>query len=119
MIKQVRQAGIYDLLHVPIILLFSCLVFQEHNSLPKTQTEIYQEIFKLLIDRSAEKDESLNNLDKDSLDKLLDILGEASRKALQKDTGQLLVNKVNHLPFSLLVHMDFMLTDFNTIIIEI
>ena len=96
MIEQAKEAGIYDLLHVPIILLFSCLVFQEHNSLPKTQTEIYQEIFKLLIDRSAEKDESLKNLDKDSLDNLLDILGEASWKALQKETGELLLNKVNN-----------------------
>ena len=49
MLEQAEEAGIYDLLHVPIILLFSCLVFQEHNSLPKTQTEIYQEIFRLLI----------------------------------------------------------------------
>ena len=95
MIEQAEEAGIYDLLHVPIILLFSCLVFREQNSLPKTQTEIYQEIFKLLIDRSAEKDDSLKNLDKDSLDELLDILGEASWNALQKDTGELLLNKVN------------------------
>ena len=62
---------------------------------PKTQTEIYQEIFKLLIDRSAEKDDSVKDLDKDSLDDLLDILGEASWEALQKDTGELLLNKVN------------------------
>ena len=82
MIYQARKAGIYDLLHVPIILLFSCLVFQEHNSLPKTRTEIYQEIFRLLIDRSAEKDESVKDLNKDSLDDLLDILGEASWEAL-------------------------------------
>ena len=97
MIEQARKAGMYNLLHVPIILLFFCLVFQEHNSLPKTQTEIYKEIFILLIDRSAEKDESLKNLDKDSLENLLDILGEASWKALQKDTGQLLLNKVRQL----------------------
>ena len=95
MIYQARKAGIFNLLHVPIILLFSCLVFQEHNSLPKTQTEIYQEIFRLLIDRSIEKDESLKDLDKDSMEDLLDILGEASWKALQKDTGELLLNKVN------------------------
>ena len=94
MLEQARRAGIYDLLHVPVILLFSCLVFQEHNSLPKTQTEIYRDIFKLVIDRSAEKDETLKNLDKDSLDDLLDILGEASWKALQKRTGELLLNKV-------------------------
>ena len=95
MIKQARKAGINNLLHVPIILLFSCLIFQEHNSLPKTQTEIYQEIFKLLINRSTEKDESLKDLDKDSLENLLDILGKASWKALQEDTGELLLNKVN------------------------
>ena len=95
MIEQARKAGIYHLLHVPIILLFSCLVFLEHSSLPKTRTEIYKEIFNLLINRSAEKDESMKNLDKDSLDDLLDSLGEASWKALQKDTGELLLNKVN------------------------
>ena len=95
MIEQALKAGIYHLLHVPIILLFSCLVFQEDNSLPTTQTEIYQEIFRLFIDRSIEKDESLKDLDKDSMEDLLDILGEASWKALQKDTGKLLLNKVN------------------------
>ena len=94
MIQRAKNAGIYDLLHVPIILLFSCLVFQENNSLPKSQTEIYKEIFKLLIDRSAEKDESVKDLDKDSLDDLLDILGESSWNALQKETGELLLNKV-------------------------
>ena len=94
MIKQAEKAGIYDLLHVPIILLFSCLVFTEHNSLPKSQTEIYKQIFKLLIDRSAEKDETLKNLDKDSLNDLLDMLGEASWNALQKETGELLLNKI-------------------------
>ena len=95
MIEQAKKAGIYHLLHVPIILLFSCLVFQEHNSLPKTRTEIYKEIFRLLIDRSTEKDDSVKDLDKDSLEDLLDILGEASWEALQKDTGELLLNKVN------------------------
>ena len=107
MIKQAEEAGIYDLLHVPIILLFSCLVFQEHNSLPKTQTEIYQEIFKLLTDRSTEKDESLQNLNKHSLDDLLEILGNGSWEALQKDTGELLLNMVNiFLSFSLMVLND-------------
>ena len=95
MIKQARKAGIYDLLQAPIILLFSCLVFQEHNSLPETKTGLYREIFKLFIDRSAEKDESLRDLDKGSLDDLLDLLGEASWKSLQKDTGELLLIKVN------------------------
>ena len=96
MIKQARKAGIYDLLQAPIILLFSCLVFQEHNSLPETKTRLYREIFKLFMDRSAEKDESLRNLDKDSQDDLLDLLGEASWKSLQKDTGELLLIKVNN-----------------------
>ena len=95
MIKQARKAGIYHLLHVPIILLFSCLIFQENNALPKTQTEIYKEIFRLLIDRSTEKDDSVKDLDKDSLENLLDILGKASWEALQKDTGELLLSKVN------------------------
>ena len=94
MIEQAKKAGIAGLLHVPIILLFSCLIFQEHNSLPKSQTEIYKEVFKLLIDRSTEKDESVKNLDKDLLDDLLDMLGEASWNALQKKTGELLLNKV-------------------------
>ena len=94
MIQQAWEAGIYGLLHVPVILLFSCLVFQEHNALPKSQTEIYREIFKLLIDRSVDKDESLKKLNKDSLDELLDMLGEASWNALQNETGELLLIKV-------------------------
>ena len=75
MLEEAKKSGIHSLLNVPIILLFSCLVFQEQNSLPKSKTEIYKEIFKLLIDRSAEKEELVKNLDKDSLDDLHGYVG--------------------------------------------
>ena len=64
--------------HVPIILLFSCLVFQEHNITAKNpELKSIRKYSGILIDRSAEKDDSVKDLDKDSLDNLLDILGRS------------------------------------------
>ena len=94
MLKQAEEVGLSGLLHVPIILLFSCIIFKEDGKLPKTQTELYTQIFRVLIDRNIVKDEPL---EQESVQQLLEALGEFSWKALQKETGQLLLSKVINL----------------------
>ena len=96
MINQARKIGIYDLLKIPIILLMTCAIYFEDQSLPKTMTKIYSQIFEMIIDRTAIKTFQLGLCSdiKDCLEELLCALGELSWKALQNDVQQLLLNKV-------------------------
>ena len=96
MINQARKIGIYDLLKIPIILLMTCVIYFEHQSLPKTMTKIYKQIFEMIIDRTAVKtfQPGLCSDINDCLEELLCALGELSWKALQDDVRQLLLNKV-------------------------
>ena len=96
MVNQARKIGIYDLLKIPIILLMTCVIYFEHQSLPKTMTKIYKQIFEMIIDRTAIKTFQLGLCSdiKNCLEELLCALGELSWKALQNDVRQLLLNKV-------------------------
>ena len=96
MISQAKKVGIYDLCKVPVILLMTCVIYIEHQSLPNSKTEMYRQIFEIFIDRTAIKTfESGYYADlKDCLDKILAALGELSWKALQNDIQQLLLKKV-------------------------
>ena len=95
MVEQAKKTGIYDLLRVPIILLMICVVFSEHDSLPRTRTEIYDQVFEMIIDRTGMKTFSGMYADvKEWLEPLLYALGEFSWKALQDDVRQLLLKKV-------------------------
>ena len=55
MLEQAKMTGLYALLHIPIILVMTVVVFVEKKSLPKTKTEIYKIIFQLVIDRTTLK----------------------------------------------------------------
>ena len=92
MLEQAKRTGIYDLLRVPIILLMICVVFSEHDSLPRTRTKIYNKVFEMTIDRTTMKTFPNKHVDKEWLDPLY-ALGELSWKALQNDVllGTLLV----------------------------
>ena len=98
MLKQAKDTGLYQLLHIPIISLLSCLVFVEHHSLPKTRTEIYRAIFDILIDRTVSKNFSpgIATDIKNFLDAFLFTLGECSWQGLQKGHGQLELSKVHN-----------------------
>ena len=96
MINQAKKVGIYDLLKIPIILLMTCAIYFEHQSLPNSKTKIYTQIFEMIIDRTAIKAFKPGYCAdiRDCLDELLAALGELSWKALQNDIQQLLLKKV-------------------------
>ena len=45
MLTQAKQAGIYDLLRVPVILTMTTMVFRTEKSLPRSKTALYDTIF--------------------------------------------------------------------------
>ena len=96
-LKQAKQSQIYSLLHIPIILLMACLVFEEKGSLPKTQTELFGIARDIIMDRSTLKKFGKKSKELEDLESWLDILGEMSWKALQGDERQLLLDKVSGL----------------------
>ena len=94
MVLEARKSGIKDFLYIPIILLMTCVVFAEKKSLPKTKTGIVGIIYELMMDRTTLKTFGCKSRNVPNLDKLLYLLGEVAWKALQKDSRQLLLNKV-------------------------
>ena len=87
------------LLHVPIILLMTCVLFEERQSLPKTKTSIVGQIFELTIDRTVLKSFSPGMYAdvNEFMDDLLFALGEIAWDSLNKNEKQLLLNKVSFL----------------------
>ena len=94
MLEQAKATGLYALLHIPIILVMTVVVFLEKKSLPRTKTEIYKTIFKLVIDRTTLKTFGCKSEAISKLEDLLYRLGEFSWNALQDDIQQLLLKKV-------------------------
>ena len=103
LIKQAQEAGIWyrsvfwndpGLLRIPIILLMTCVIFDEKQSLPKKKTEIIGTIIELMMDRSTLKHFGSKSSELHHLDSLLYALGKESWNALHKDIGQLLLIQV-------------------------
>ena len=51
MLQQTKDLDISDLLHVPVMLAMICVIFNEHNSLPKSQFEVVGLLYELLMHR--------------------------------------------------------------------
>ena len=96
-LRQAEQSQIYELLHVPIVLLMSCLVFTEKGSLPKTQTELFSIAREIIMDRTTLKKFGKPSSELEGLESWLDVLGEMSWEALQSNERQLLLDKVKSL----------------------
>ena len=94
MLHQAKETGIYVLLHIPIILVMTVVVFMEEDSLPRTKTGIYKTIFKLAMDRTTLKTFGRRSQDIEKLEHLLNLLGEFSWTALNSKVQQLLLKKV-------------------------
>ena len=94
-LAQAEETELSHLLHVPIILLMGCTVFISNMSLPHSKTKLYGDIFDLIMDRTTLKTFGCKSSDIPNIDQWLSILGKLSWEALQKDTGQLLLNKVH------------------------
>ena len=93
-LTQSEETELSALLHVPIILLMSCTVFISNMSLPHSETQLYGDIFDLVMDRTTLKTFGCKSADIPNIEQWLNILGNLSWKALQNDTQQLLLDKV-------------------------
>ena len=95
MILKAEEVDIQELLHIPILLLMVCVLYHEVRQLPRTQIEIIQRMIEILLDRSTLKHFGKKAKDVENLENLLFELGRLSIEALQRDTKQLLLLKVN------------------------
>ena len=100
MLEQAIETGIYVLLHIPIILVMTVVVFTQEKSLPKTKTGIYETIFRLSMDRTTLKTFGCKSANISKISELLYALGELSWNALQNDFQQLLLKQVGKLHIS-------------------
>ena len=94
MLKQAKETGTDVLLHIPIILVMTVVVFIQEESLPKTKTGIYETIFRLSMDRTTLKTFGCKSANISKISELLYALGELSWNALQNDVQQLLLKQV-------------------------
>ena len=98
--RQAKQSQIYELLHVPIVLLMSCMVFTEKGSLPETQTKLFSIAREVIMDRTTLKTFGEKSNEVEDLESWLDVLDEMSWEALQSN-NQLMLDKVTHLQISI------------------
>ena len=92
--EKAKEAGIAELLKLPIILLMVCILYDEKQQLPKSQMEIISSIIDMFMDRSALKHFGMRAKDIVGLKQMLYRLGELAWTALRRDTHQLLLTKV-------------------------
>ena len=93
------NARIYELLKVPIILLIVSVLYNDDDkkSLPESRTELYEELFEIMMDRSTLKPNNFGCYSSEvpNLQSMLQTLGKVSWEALQNDVKQLLMSKVH------------------------
>ena len=94
MLKMAKESNIYNLLSVPIILLMICVLYNKHGKLPQSRTEIFQLIYKRIVDRSTLKYFGCKGVELDNFNNMLSILGKFAWEALQDNVRQLLLKKV-------------------------
>ena len=94
-----EKAGLYELLKVPIILLMTSVLYSEDEkkSLPERRTELYQNLYEFVMDRSTLKPHNFGCYSSEvpNIQAMLLVLGRFTWEALQNDVRQLLINKVN------------------------
>ena len=96
--KASLKKNLYDLFRIPIILLITVVLYHEHEkeSLPEQKTELYENLFEFLMDRSTLKPHNFGckSSEVPDINSKLFILGKFAWKALQNDIRQLLIDKV-------------------------
>ena len=100
------KADLYELLKVPIILLMTSVLYNEDEKkslaeddkkgLPERKTELYENLYESVMDRSTLKPNNFECYSSEvpNIQDMLQTLGRFAWKALQRDVGQLLINKV-------------------------
>ena len=75
------------------MLLMTCFIYEENQSLPETRTGILRTLYTLLGQRSAAKISDHNTAEKDAHENSLFKLGKLSWEALERD--ELILRKVD------------------------
>ena len=92
------KAGLYELPNVPIILLITSVLYNENEEkyLPERKTELYENLYEFIMDRSALKPNNFGCYSSKlpNLQDMLQTMGRFAWEALQNDVRQLLINKV-------------------------
>ena len=99
MLNQTKRSGVDKLLSVPIILLMTCVLFEENKALPKSKTDIFRTILELVMDRSSLKRLGYKASCSENFESMLETLGMFAWETLQKDVCQLLIDKVTKFKF--------------------
>ena len=99
MLNQAKRSGVDKLLSVPIILLMTCVLFEENKALPKSRTDIFRTILELVMDRSSLKRLGYKASCSENFESMLETLGMLAWETLQKDVRQLLIDKVTKFKF--------------------
>ncbi len=92
---QAEDSGLFQLLHIPIILLMACTVFKKKECLPESRTELFEKITKMGISRTTLKKMKKHANQIENLDELMEKLGKLAWKALEKESMPLLISKVS------------------------
>ncbi len=102
-LEQAENVGLHStsgwkytgVLHVPIILLMSCAVYNRKNSLPSNKTALFDTIVDMSISRTTLKRIGKDAREIVNLEALKVKLGRLAWEALKKQTKQLLLSKVS------------------------
>ena len=94
-----KKAHIYELLKVPIMLLMTSVLYNENEqkSLPERRTELYENLYEFVTDRSTLKPHNFGCYSSDipNIQTMLQTLGKFAWEALQNDVRQLYIEKVS------------------------
>ena len=94
-----KKVHIYELLKVPTMLLMTSVLFNENEqkSLPERRTQLYENLYEFLMDRSTLKPNNFGCYSSDipNIQTMLQTLGKFAWEALQRDVRQLYIVKVN------------------------
>ena len=92
---QAQHSNLADLLHIPIILLMACAVFEQQKSLPRSVTKLFDQIVDMTMSRTTLKTMKKRAKEISSVEDLKVSLGKLAWTALQRESKQLLIFKVN------------------------
>ena len=84
-----KNARVYELLKVPIMLLMTSVLYNEDDkkSLPKRRTELYENLYEFLMDRSTLKPNNYGCYSSEipNIQSMLSTLGKFAWEALKRD----------------------------------
>ena len=92
LVAKAKQKNMFDVLKIPIMLQMVCELYASRKDLPQTKIEIMESIFRSSFKMAMKL--SGATWSEDEVREIMYKLGKLSWQSLQKDTNQLLLNKV-------------------------